>query len=275
MKNSSRLNKKDLDRLGAKGDLRHATNIKTVDINKIPKLELPPVRIEEGDNSAFTIADYNNFDEKNKLEMPKVYHDKAQNFFDNKQAKLQTIYDERGEGAVRNATGKLYEELIDEFIRIKQNGFMSKTGTNDYISTKYEHPTMGVIAEQNNLQVDRHIWKNGLRYAFIEAKTYLDKPYLERAVSDFLEIKRALEMQGESTKELKFLVFAGQNALSDNSLKVQKARFWTESSPDPSARTDMHVFFITKGKRKSSKPLYSNKFDLNYDEITRFIKEFD
>lgn len=237
----------------------------------MPKSDFKPTDNE--DNSILTVEDYNSFTEKDE-KMSEIYHKKAQEFFNKEQAKLQSIYNERGEGAVRNATGKLYESMIDEFMAIKQGGFISKTGTNDFISTKYEHPTMGIIAEQNNLQVDRHIWKDGSRYAFVEAKTYLDKPYLERAVSDFLEIKRALEMNGEPTKELKFLVFAGQNALADNALKVQRARFWTESSSIPSDRIDMHIFFIVKDKRTSSKPLYSNKFDLDYNEITRFMKEF-
>lgn len=206
--------------------------------------------------------------------MSMIYHKKAQGFFNKEQAKLQSIYNKSGEGAVRNATGKLYENMIDEFIAVKQNGFVSKVGTKDFISTKYEHPTMGIIAEQNNLQVDRHIWKDGSRYAFVEAKTYLDKPYLERAVSDFLEIKRALEMNGEPTKHLKFLVFAGQNALADNALQVQRARFWTESSSTPSERIDMQIFFVAQGKRASSKPLYSNKFNLDYNEITNFMDEF-
>lgn len=203
-----------------------------------------------------------------------VYHNAAQSFFNKHQSKLQKIYDEKGEGAVRNATGKLYEGMVDEIISIRQNGFVSKVGADDFISTKYEHPTIGIIAEQNNLQVDRHIWKNNERYAFVEAKTYLDKPYLERAVSDFLEIKRSLDMSGAETRHIKFIVFAGQNALSDDSLNVQRAKFWTESAINPEDRIDMSIFFIAKNKRVSNKPLYANKFDLDYDEITRFVNEF-
>ena len=271
MVNKSRLNKKDLDRLGIKGASRQATNIKKVDVSRIPQSNFKPIYDE--DNSILTLENYNSFIEKDE-EMAEIYHKKAQAFFDKAQAKLQSIYDEHGEGAVRNATGKLYETMIDELMAIRQGGFISITGTDDFISTKYEHPTMGIIAEQDNLQVDRHILKDGSRYAFVEAKTYLDKPYLEWAVSDFLEIKRALDMNGEPTKELKFLVFAGQNALADNALKVQRARFWAESSSIPSERIDMQVFFIVKGKRASNRPLYSHKFDLDYNEITRFMKEF-
>lgn len=192
-------------------------------------------------------------------------------YFKQEQSKLFSIYQMYGQGAARDASGKLYEGLIDECIRQIGNGIVSKVGTTDYLSVKYEHPGGELFqAEVNNIQVDRHIWKNGKRLGFIEAKTYLDAPYLKRAVSDLLEIKHALELIGEPTKTLKYIVFAGQNAIADNTRRVQEARFWTESALRKEDRVKLEIVFVHASKRSSSNPIYANCFPIDYVSLLDF-----
>lgn len=194
----------------------------------------------------------------------------AVEFYDRRWPKLQKVYNLKGQGALRDESGRLFEELVDMLVGRMGEGLISKPGILDTLHVTYEHPD-GTVYAGDTLQVDRHIWKNGKRHAFVEAKTYLDSPYLKRAVSDLLEIKRTLDLAGEPTTQLKYIVFAGQNAIKDSTRKMLEARFWQESSLLEANRVQLTIVFVNKGKRTSSKPLYKNKYALDFDELERFI----
>lgn len=71
---------------------------------------------------------------------------KIQDYFNQEQAKLNDIYQIQGEGAVRHATGELYEKLIDLIIKFKLPNLDVKVGSSDF----FQHNT--IIPNMAHLQ---------------------------------------------------------------------------------------------------------------------------
>ena len=86
----------------------------------------------------------------------------------------------RGGGAARNASGLVYENLI------KRTCILSNLDPkkNDYFRTKEINGK-----SLRTLQVDWHVYNDGRLTKLVESKTYLDRCYLERAVTDFIKLK--------------------------------------------------------------------------------------
>lgn len=205
-------------------------------------------------------------------EQMKKIVDAVSDHYDQEQATLHNIYLTYGEGSARAASGKMYEKLVDTVVsQMEKQGLTVKKGDTDYVSTTMFHPD-GEDIEQEKLQVDRHLYKNGKREGFIECKTYLDKSNLSRAVSDCLEIHDAIKYSGEPTHHLKYAIFAGQNAVADKSRKFQEARFWMNSAFKEEHRREVEIFYIHDGKRNQNNPIYKVKHPLVKSEIERFVK---
>ena len=170
------------------------------------------------------------------------------------------------EGKSRDEAGKLFEGVVDYMITNLDNGYRSIIGRNDFLTINAGNTL------RDNLQVDRHIVKNDnnqTRVAFVECKTYLDSPYLLRAVFNMWEITKALEQIGESTENVKFIVFAGQNAVS------QQSTYYFQYIFKEMTGSNLDIFFINSVKsRSSSRPLYEFKYQLDLLELQRFLDLF-
>ena len=112
--------------------------------------------------------------------------------------------------------------------------------------------------------VDRHIYINGNLELIIECKTYLDKCYLQRAADDFRLIRKGVNHPIEGW------VVSLENGISDTAYNF----FMFQDD-------DIYVnecFFLSDGKRASSKPIYKNKNyenRLNIDKIQALIEKFN
>ena len=70
------------------------------------------------------------------------------------------------------------------YLRITKVDLVAKK--NDYFRTKEINGK-----SLRTLQVDWHVYRNGKLFKLVESKTYLDRCYLERAVTDFIKLKAA------------------------------------------------------------------------------------
>lgn len=199
--------------------------------------------------------------------------DLVENRFKLEHKKLLPIYEKNGEGAARHAAGMLteyvFEELIDSLNNILNLSFVSKVGNKDYLTLKIEIENMK--SEISNLQVDRHIFLNNKRFAFVENKTYLDACYYDRALSDFEKIILSLK-NDNSLKEIKFIVFSGQDAIDENKRKFLDCLFEYKLSMMnlPKPKYDVFYYLVEK-KRSSENPIYKCNFNIDRNEIKRLI----
>ncbi len=167
--------------------------------------------------------------------------------YKNKVSCLQTTYEHSGQGAVRDATGVLFETLCDELMNLADPA--AKPLKNDYKAVKSKS---GYIL--HNLQVDRHVYKNDRLLAFVECKTYLDACFLKRAVEDFKMLLRVEPLA-------KCAIIAGQNAVSHNTMQFYRDEL------------EFEVFFMNVDKKRSStKPLWKSYNCLDTSEMSRFVE---
>ena len=80
------------------------------------------------------------------------------------------------------AAGKLVENVLQNIINtinacVPNYKIVSKVGSTDYLSKSINYK--GSLHSMNTIQVDRHVFSNGKRIAFIENKTYLDSCYYD------------------------------------------------------------------------------------------------
>lgn len=167
----------------------------------------------------------------------------------NKQVSLlKNTYDKKGQGAVRNSVGKLYEDLcyhilnkIDPSLKIVKNDYLTVYSK----SKKYKI---------KNIQVDWHVYKDNELVLIIECKTYLDVCYLKRAIDDFETIRKV-------KKDIPSIIFAGQNAVGKNAWGYYSEEY------------NFDTFFVnTTKKRNSKKPIYKTCDPIDANEIRRFEK---
>ena len=122
---------------------------------------------------------------------------------------LPSIHQSGGGGNARNASGLLYEQLIkrtcDELDLVAKK--------NDYFRTKQINGK-----SLRTLQVDWHVYRNGKLFKLVESKTYLDRCYLERAVTDFIKLNESPDVPNDA----EYCIFAGQNACADDALEYYK-----------------------------------------------------
>ena len=180
------------------------------------------------------------------------------------------------EGEIRYAAGVLVENILQKIFDtinsfLGNDKIISKVGSTDYL--KKETLYKGKIYTNNKIQVDRHVWYQGKRIAFIENKTYLDSCYYDRALADFKKICQALLQAKQNPCDCLFIVFAGQKAGRENTFLTYEAEFWHETKSiinKPFGIEPKTIYFLT-GTRNSARPLYKIKHNLNYAQIELLV----
>lgn len=177
---------------------------------------------------------------------------------------------EKSEGAARGASGQLFETLTDRIILIaneklgtQSSGVLKgKIGTDDFQTV-----SIGALS-RTNLQVDRHLYKviksKENIFAFLECKTYLDVPYLLRAVFNFYELTESIKQREIDHENLRYIIIAGQDACSATNIDYYRERFKQLTG------CELHIFFLSRTKKRTSaKPLFTYLYPLDYDEVLR------
>jgi len=148
----------------------------------------------------------------------------------------------RGGGAARAASGLVYENLIER--TCKELGLDARK--NDYFRTKEINGK-----SLRTLQVDKHIYRNGVMVKAVESKTYLDRCYLERAVTDFIKLNQSPDVPDDA----EYCIFAGQNACADDAIEYYKEYFKHETGKE------LTIFFVNpQRKRSSTRPIYKEEY---------------
>ncbi len=165
--------------------------------------------------------------------------------------KLPQTHFELGGGAARSESGLVYENLIERTCAALD----LDARKNDYKKTEEVNGTC-----LKNLQVDKHIYRNGLMVKAVESKTYLDACYLKRAVMDFIE----LEQSPEVPDNVDYAIFAGQNACGKDAFAYYQAFFKKITGKE------VKIFFVNPSrKRSSSRPIYKEEYreDFKLDKV--------
>lgn len=169
---------------------------------------------------------------------------------------LPQIHHELGGGAARSASGLVYENLIQR--TCDALGLEGKK--NDYMKTEEVDGTC-----LKNLQVDYHIYKNGVMTKAVESKTYLDACYLKRAVMDFIE----LEQSPDVPDNVEYAIFAGQNAVGKDAFAYYLAFFKKMTGKE------VKIFFTNPSrKRSSARSIYNEKYRADFKLDTVVYNEF-
>jgi hypothetical protein len=165
---------------------------------------------------------------------------------------LPLLHKNKGGGKARFGSGTVYENLA--FKTCEYLGFDPKK--NDYKRTM-------IVGGRclNNLQVDAHVYIQGVLKKLIECKTYLDLCNLERAILNFI----GLDQSPDVPDDVEFAIFAGQNACRKDSLAYYLALFKELTGKD------LNIFFINPYRKRSSKrPIYNADYraDFKLDEVS-------
>lgn len=171
---------------------------------------------------------------------------------------LPRLHQEEGGGKARNASGVIFENLIQRICA--DNDLIAKK--NDYKRTE---EIDGVFL--TNLQVDKHIYRNNVMRKAVESKTYLDACYLKRAVLDFIE----LESSPDVPDDVEYAILAGQECVSADSFRYYCAYFKKMTGKE------VKVFVINKFKKRNAKRAiymeeYNEDFQLDIQEVNKFVE---
>ena len=178
--------------------------------------------------------------------------------FETEVDKLPQTHFELGGGAARSESGLVYENLIERTCTTLN----LDARRNDYKKTEEVNGTC-----LKNLQVDKHIYRNGMMVKAVESKTYWDACYLKRAVMDFIE----LEQSPEVPDDVEYAIFAGQNACGNDAFVYYQAFFKKITGKE------VQIFFVNPiRKRSSSRPIYKEEYreDFKLDMVVynKFIE---
>ena len=150
------------------------------------------------------------------------------------------------------ASGEVFEQLIDDVVRQYPNLLSLK---NDYLTVECDGHVM------SNVQVDRHIRKNGSIQSVIESKCYLDACYCKRAVLDFIEIAESPEV----SDNVDFVILCGQLTIAKDTYAYYQAFCKKHTG------RNFKLFVLNEDKKRNSKrPLYKEKFPLDLQELGKF-----
>ena len=171
--------------------------------------------------------------------------------------RLATVHAELGGGQTRNESGLVYENLIKRTCDF----FGLNPKKNDYKKTEEVDGSC-----LSNLQVDWHIYNEGLMTRAVESKTYLDACYLKRAVIDFIELYNSPEVPDT----VEYAICAGQNACGKDAFTYYQAFFKKITGKT------VHIFFLNPQRKRSSSrpiynPLYRSDFTLDITNYNQFI----
>lgn len=163
-----------------------------------------------------------------------------------------------GGGKARNGSGVIFENFIQRICA--DNGLKSKK--NDFKRTK---EIDGISLK--NLQVDKHIYRDGVMVKAVESKCYLDVSNLKRAVLDFIE----LDASPDVPDGVEYAILAGQEGASQDSFNYYLAYFKKMTGKE------VKVFIINQHKKRSSKRAiymeeYNKHFQLDIEEVNKFVE---
>jgi len=164
---------------------------------------------------------------------------------------LPQTHTELGGGAARAASGLVYENLIERTC----SALGLDARKNDYKRTEVVNGTC-----LKNLQVDKHIYRNGVMVKAVESKTYLDACYLKRAVMDFIE----LDQSPDVPEWVEYAIFAGQNAVGKDAFAYYPAFF------NKITGKEVSIFFVNPYRKRSSvRSIYNEKYrdDFKLDPV--------
>lgn len=168
---------------------------------------------------------------------------------------LNNIYYELGPRACANASGEVFENLVDDVVSFYPE---LKSLKNDFLTVQLEEFTM------NNVQVDRHIRNQDNKLlAVIESKVYLDACYCKRAVVDFLEVSSSDTLN----QDIDYVIITGQKTINSNTYN-----YYQELCKKFTGKY-FKLFVLNEVKnRNSKKPLYKETFNLDENELKRFYE---
>ena len=161
-------------------------------------------------------------------------------------------------GAARYGSGMVYENLTKRICV----GLELDPKKNDYKKSKKTKSGK----QLKKLQVDWHVYKNGLLKYLIECKTYLDACYLKRFIDDALD----LNLSPEVPDDVEFAILAGQNACGVTSYEYNLEKFFDYTGKE------IQVFFVNPQRKRNSKrgiykAQYRRDFDIDMVEYNRFV----
>lgn len=178
--------------------------------------------------------------------------------YNNSIKKLPETHKMLGGGKARNSSGEIFETFIKNICESRNLVALK----NDY---KRAEPINGVSL--TNLQVDRHIYLDGVMIRAIESKCYLDTCYLKRAVMDFTELTKSPDVP----QNVEYAILAGQECVSDNSLNYYRSYFKHKTNKD------LNIFIINKHKKRNATRAiymeqYNKDFEIDEQEVLKLVK---
>jgi len=163
-----------------------------------------------------------------------------------------------GGGKARNGSGVIFENFVQKIcssidLVAKKNDYKKSKTINGYFV--------------KNLQVDKHIYRDGIMVKAVESKCYLDSCYCKRAVLDFIELYESPDV----SKDVEYAILTGQSCVAKDSLNYYSAMFTEKTGKK------LNVFVINKHKKRSGKrPIYAQEFNddfqLDINEVNRFVE---
>ncbi len=137
----------------------------------------------------------------------------------------------------------------------------------DYLSLTIEHN--GNKITDNKIGVDYNTYSKGKLLFVFEVKSNLDKDYLKRAAYDFVQVARAIKQNGGDPSKTKYVIFALQPSIADDSLQFAQAYFEDETNKLFDITLHFDVFFLTSEKRNNLS-FIDSEHTINKEEAIRF-----
>ena len=178
--------------------------------------------------------------------------------YNNEVDALSLLHKNEGGGKARNKSGLVFENFIGSVCDV--NNLVSKH--NDYKKSEI------INGEQiDNLQVDKHCYRDNVLVKVIESKAYLDFSYLKRAVNDFTDLYNSPDVP----KNVEYAIVAGQKCVAEKSLKFESAKFKRATGKD------LKLFVLNQHKKRDPKKaiymeMYRNDFNLDMSEVKDFVE---
>lgn len=188
----------------------------------------------------------------------------------------ETHIQELGEGKERKCSQNLTETILEKTISkiAEQTGknLTLKRGERDYFKKTITRKD-GTIITDDKIQVDFNLYHNETLIAVIEVKTNLDKCYLKRAVMDFEEIASAINQKDDNPSKIKYILFCGQTAVDDNTLKYYNELFKEHTAMEfgKRKRANFETHFILNGVRNSKHKIIDYDPGINNQGASEFV----
>ena len=171
---------------------------------------------------------------------------------------LVQFHKNEGGGKARSKSGLAFENFIGSVCDV--NNLVSKH--NDYKKSEI------IDGEQiDNLQVDKHIYRDNVMVKAIESKCYLDACYLTRAIVNFTDLYNSPDVP----KNVEYAIVAGQKCVAEKSLKFESAKFKRATGKDLKLFV-LNLHKIRNPKKAIYMEMYRNDFNLDMSEVKDFVE---